>query len=140
MNSTSPQPQLSTSFPHPPPGDDDLLEIQGQSKNPAVIQSHLKKLFAGIHKVGGWGRILLAYEIPGWGARVSVVTCHEAAGPLPPPRRPFHGSPLSPQVKFSADHSTIRAMQSKETEVVDFRGRGVRAEGGGGVVAAPRAR
>ena len=29
-------------------GDDDLLEILGQAKNPAVIQSHLKKLFAGI--------------------------------------------------------------------------------------------
>ena len=25
-------------------GDDDLLEILGQAKNPAVIQSHLKKL------------------------------------------------------------------------------------------------
>ena len=32
-------------------GDDDLLEILGQAKNPAVIQSHLKKLFSGIHKV-----------------------------------------------------------------------------------------
>eukprot|EP00327_Prymnesium_parvum_P015469 CAMPEP_0113281722 /NCGR_PEP_ID=MMETSP0008_2-20120614/28451_1 /TAXON_ID=97485 /ORGANISM="Prymnesium parvum" /LENGTH=3313 /DNA_ID=CAMNT_0000132155 /DNA_START=19 /DNA_END=9960 /DNA_ORIENTATION=- /assembly_acc=CAM_ASM_000153 len=32
-------------------GDDDLLEILGQAKNPTVIQSHLKKLFAGIHKV-----------------------------------------------------------------------------------------
>jgi dynein heavy chain 2 len=32
-------------------GDDDLLEILGQSKNPVVIQSHLKKLFQGIHKV-----------------------------------------------------------------------------------------
>lgn len=32
-------------------GDDDLLEILGQAKNPVVIQSHLKKLFAGIHKV-----------------------------------------------------------------------------------------
>ena len=32
-------------------GDDDLLEILGQAKNPAVIQSHLKKLFTGIHKV-----------------------------------------------------------------------------------------
>ena len=32
-------------------GDDDLLEILGQSQNPAVIQMHLKKLFAGIHKV-----------------------------------------------------------------------------------------
>ena len=32
-------------------GDDDLLEILGQAKNPAVIQSHLKKLFAGIYKV-----------------------------------------------------------------------------------------
>eukprot|EP00906_Rhabdomonas_costata_P011239 RCo015918 len=33
-------------------GDDDLLEILGQAQNPAVIQTHLKKLFAGIHKVG----------------------------------------------------------------------------------------
>ena len=32
-------------------GDDDLLEILGQCQNPAVIQSHLKKLFAGIFKV-----------------------------------------------------------------------------------------
>eukprot|EP00056_Hartaetosiga_gracilis_P017754 m.8317 g.8317 ORF g.8317 m.8317 type:complete len:4146 (-) comp6080_c0_seq1:66-12503(-) len=33
-------------------GDDDLLEILGQSTNPTVIQSHLKKLFAGINTVG----------------------------------------------------------------------------------------
>ena len=33
-------------------GDDDLLEILGQSKNPEVIQAHLKKLFAGIFTVG----------------------------------------------------------------------------------------
>ncbi|XP_076467409.1 LOW QUALITY PROTEIN: cytoplasmic dynein 2 heavy chain 1-like [Babylonia areolata] len=32
-------------------GDDDLLEILGQSTNPTVIQTHLKKLFAGIHSV-----------------------------------------------------------------------------------------
>jgi dynein heavy chain 2 len=32
-------------------GDDDLLEILGQAKNPVVVQSHLKKLFQGIHKV-----------------------------------------------------------------------------------------
>ncbi len=32
-------------------GDDDLLEILGQSTNPVVIQSHLKKLFQGIHSV-----------------------------------------------------------------------------------------
>ncbi|EGR34655.1 hypothetical protein IMG5_004580 [Ichthyophthirius multifiliis] len=32
-------------------GDDDLLEILGQSQNANVIQMHLKKLFAGIHKV-----------------------------------------------------------------------------------------
>jgi dynein heavy chain 2, cytosolic len=32
-------------------GDDDLLEILGQAKNPNVIQSHLKKLFQGIHRV-----------------------------------------------------------------------------------------
>lgn len=32
-------------------GDDDLLEILGQAKNPVVIQAHLKKLFQGLHKV-----------------------------------------------------------------------------------------
>jgi dynein heavy chain 2 len=32
-------------------GDDDLLEILGQATNPLVIQTHLKKLFAGIHAV-----------------------------------------------------------------------------------------
>jgi dynein heavy chain 2 len=32
-------------------GDDDLLEILGQATNPNVIQTHLKKLFAGIHSV-----------------------------------------------------------------------------------------
>ena len=32
-------------------GDDDLLEILGQATQPVVIQSHLKKLFAGIHSV-----------------------------------------------------------------------------------------
>ncbi|XP_075347137.1 cytoplasmic dynein 2 heavy chain 1 isoform X3 [Mycteria americana] len=32
-------------------GDDDLLEILGQSTNPLVIQAHLKKLFAGINSV-----------------------------------------------------------------------------------------
>ncbi|XP_068440329.1 cytoplasmic dynein 2 heavy chain 1 isoform X1 [Clinocottus analis] len=32
-------------------GDDDLLEILGQATNPTVIQSHLRKLFAGIHSV-----------------------------------------------------------------------------------------
>ncbi|CAD7969929.1 unnamed protein product, partial [Amoebophrya sp. A120] len=32
-------------------GDEDLLEILGQSSNPAVIQTHLKKLFMGIHSV-----------------------------------------------------------------------------------------
>jgi dynein heavy chain 2, cytosolic len=34
-------------------GDDDLLEILGQAQNRAVIQSHLKKLFAGIHTASG---------------------------------------------------------------------------------------
>jgi len=32
-------------------GDEDLLEILGQSSNPEVIQAHLKKLFAGIASV-----------------------------------------------------------------------------------------
>lgn len=33
-------------------GDDDLLEIVGQSSQETVLQSHLKKLFAGIHNIG----------------------------------------------------------------------------------------
>jgi lipid-A-disaccharide synthase-like uncharacterized protein len=32
-------------------GDDDLLEVLGQGASLAVVQSHLKKLFAGIHRV-----------------------------------------------------------------------------------------
>lgn len=32
-------------------GDDDLLEIVGQSSKEQVIQTHLKKLFAGIHSI-----------------------------------------------------------------------------------------
>ncbi|XP_028968661.1 cytoplasmic dynein 2 heavy chain 1 [Galendromus occidentalis] len=32
-------------------GDEDLLEILGQATRPQIIQSHLKKLFAGIHRV-----------------------------------------------------------------------------------------
>jgi len=32
-------------------GDDDLLEILGQAKNPDIIQNHLKKLFQGLHQV-----------------------------------------------------------------------------------------
>jgi dynein heavy chain 2 len=32
-------------------GDDDLLEVLGQGASLAVIQPHLKKLFAGIHRV-----------------------------------------------------------------------------------------
>ena len=32
-------------------GDEDLLEILGQSKNPVIIQQHLKKLFAAINSV-----------------------------------------------------------------------------------------
>ncbi|GLD99148.1 hypothetical protein PINS_up007866 [Pythium insidiosum] len=32
-------------------GDEDLLEILGQSQNPAVIQSHLKKLYQGVYRV-----------------------------------------------------------------------------------------
>ena len=41
-------------------GDDDVLEILGQAKNPEVIQAHLKKLFAGINTVEfaeGYGAI-----------------------------------------------------------------------------------
>lgn len=32
-------------------GDEDLLEILGQARNPNIIQTHLKKLFAGVYNV-----------------------------------------------------------------------------------------
>ena len=32
-------------------GDDDLLQILGQASKPVVIQTHLKKLFAGVYNV-----------------------------------------------------------------------------------------
>ncbi|KAI8810783.1 dynein heavy chain and region D6 of dynein motor-domain-containing protein [Cladochytrium replicatum] len=32
-------------------GDEDLLEILGQAKNPEIVQTHLKKLYAGVHNV-----------------------------------------------------------------------------------------
>ena len=32
-------------------GDEDLLAILGQANKPSVVQTHLKKLFAGIHSV-----------------------------------------------------------------------------------------
>lgn len=40
-------------------GDDDLLEVLGQGASLAIIQPHLKKLFAGIHRVG-----LMAWMAP----------------------------------------------------------------------------
>jgi dynein heavy chain 2, cytosolic len=47
-------------------GDDDLLEILGQPSNPAVIQAHLKKLYAGIHSVTlDNGKITVARSVEG---------------------------------------------------------------------------
>ncbi|KAI4889837.1 hypothetical protein NFI96_027314, partial [Prochilodus magdalenae] len=49
-------------------GDDDLLEILGQATNPTVIQTHLKKLFAGIHAVdfdSGCSRITAMRSLEG---------------------------------------------------------------------------
>ena len=49
-------------------GDEDLLEILGQATQPEVIQSHLKKLFAGIHSVsfsGNYQQILSMRSLDG---------------------------------------------------------------------------
>ena len=67
-------------------GDDDLLEILGQATNPAVIQSHLKKLFAGIHSVQ-------------FGAEESeIVAMKSLEGEVVPLRRPV---PISPEVEVT---------------------------------------
>jgi len=63
-------------------GDDDLLEILGQSQNPTVIQSHLKKLYQGVLRVefeasaGGGG----GGGAAGAAARQSIVSMVSAAG------------------------------------------------------------
>jgi dynein heavy chain 2, cytosolic len=75
-------------------GDDDLLEILGQARNPQVIQAHLKKLFAGIHKVPPPLLRLLRAQLP------SHLT-----------------SPLV-QVHFNQDQSSIVKMCSIEGEMV----------------------
>lgn len=67
-------------------GDDDLLEILGQATNPTVIQSHLKKLFAGIHSVQ-------------FGAEeTEIVAMKSLEGEVVPLKRPV---PISPEVEVS---------------------------------------
>ena len=59
-----------------------------------------------------------------------MVICHEAAGPLPPHSPPsLPCSPLSPQVKLCADHSTIGAMQVHGDRSGGLRGRGSARDG-----------
>ena len=61
-------------------GDDDLLEILGQAKNAEVIQTHLKKLFAGIFKVP------LARRT-GRSSRCARSTASSSRSPRPSPSR-----------------------------------------------------
>lgn len=57
-------------------GDDDLLEILGQATDPTVIQSHLRKLYAGIHTVGFDGK------------KTAVTEMHSQSGELVPLKTP----------------------------------------------------
>lgn len=43
-------------------GDDDLLEILGQSSKEAIIQKHIKKIFPGVHRLGIMNRGKRAYS------------------------------------------------------------------------------
>lgn len=68
-------------------GDDDLLEILGQATNPTVIQSHLKKLFAGIHSVQFGSE------------ETEIVAMKSLEGEVVPLRRAV---PISPEVEVIA--------------------------------------
>ena len=68
-------------------GDDDLLEILGQAKNPSVIQNHLKKLYAGIYSVQfdeGFKKIVAmessCEEVVGLSREITIVTDVEVGG------------------------------------------------------------
>ena len=63
------------------------MEILGQATNPLVIQSHLKKLFAGIHSVK-------------FGAEESeIVAMHSLDGEVVPLKNPV---PISTEVEVGA--------------------------------------
>ena len=88
-------------------GDDDLLEILGQATQPVVIQSHLKKLFAGIHTVvfSEEGKEIVAMKSLE-GERVNLVhpvtvtteveVCQFSPPPPPPPPPPPSPPPSLP--------------------------------------------
>lgn len=73
-------------------GDDDLLEILGQSTNPTVIQSHLKKLF----QVPAHGSNLFSRKTQSWLKGIS-------------------------QVQFDDDKKSIQGMISQDGELVALR-------------------
>ena len=70
-------------------GDDDLLEILGQATNPNVIQTHLKKLFAGIHTV----------EFEGEEEMKRIVAMRSLEGEVVPLKEPV---PISADVEVRA--------------------------------------
>ena len=70
-------------------GDDDLLEILGQATNPNVIQTHLKKLFAGIHTV----------EFEGEEETKRIVAMRSLEGEVVPLKEPV---PISADVEVRA--------------------------------------
>jgi dynein heavy chain 2 len=59
-------------------GDDDLLEILGQSDNPSIIKLHLKKIFAGIFDV----------EFSNTGSGVSILSMISSVGESVPLKTP----------------------------------------------------
>ncbi|KNC47878.1 cytoplasmic dynein 2 heavy chain 1 [Thecamonas trahens ATCC 50062] len=84
-------------------GDDDLLEILGQSTKPEVIQSHLKKLFAGVASV--------TFD----GSKTSIVSINSSKGErvaLQPPLT------LTPQVEEWLSR-LVKAMRSALASQLD---------------------
>eukprot|EP00753_Platysulcus_tardus_P014516 PLAT4386.4.p1 GENE.PLAT4386.4~~PLAT4386.4.p1 ORF type:complete len:4448 (-),score=2754.09 PLAT4386.4:79-13422(-) len=95
-------------------GDDDLLEILGQSKNPEVIKVHLKKLFQGIFSVDFGGE-----------AGRSILTMKSLAGEVVPLQSPVRVTDsvedwldaLSTEMKTTLTASLAACTEDREVEL-----------------------
>lgn len=94
-----------------------MLEILGQAQNPAVIQSHLKKLFAGIHKV--MYLVWPYFKQMVHRSMFSKMACQfeDTDAELVEIHRFLPG-----QVKFSPNQASITSMQSLAGELVELTG------------------
>ena len=101
-------------------GDDDLLEILGQSDNPRIIKMHLKKIFAGIHDV----------EFKQAGSGLEIVSMIASCGETVALKQkvPVGGNlevwlrALAKQMLDTLQESLIRCMKEKSFSISNYPG------------------